>query len=356
MTSRERIEAAARGEIPDRTPVLGGWLAAPGLIQAVTGVTDDAYWENPRGTAIRAYEILQMDGLIGVFVSSTRGEFRCVDASSFKQESTRMSLDEALAAIDAMPEPERIEDEFDLDDAYARFRKMIVDDQAIMGDMVWMPAQWGISAKAAWYGEFGYENYFLILGMHERHARKLMEVGGAQGRCRARTVARAVQDGIYPHVMLMGEDICTQRGPMVSPAFLEKYFAPELERGLAPLLEVGCKPVWHCDGDVRPLLDMLLGCGVAGLQGFQPECGLSIDFVAQKRTRNGEPLVVMGPLSVTTELPVLSPAAIRERVRHAINVCRGNAGLILFTANTINPDVPLANLLAMYEEAREYRG
>jgi len=58
---------------------------------------------------------------------------------------------------------------------------------------------------------------------------------------------------------------------------------------------------------------------------------------------------VFGPLAVTTELPVCTPEEIRDRVRHAIDVCRGNADLVLFTSNTINPDVPLDNIRAMYD-------
>ena len=141
---------------------------------------------------------------------------------------------------------------------------------------------------------------------------------------------------------------------MVSPRFLERHFAPALRRGIEPLLEAGCKPVWHCDGDVRPLLDMLIDCGVQGLQGFQPECGMSIESVVRRRSRDGEPLLIFGPLAVTTELPVLSPEEVAARVRRAIEVCRGNAHLALFTANTVNPDVPLANIHAMYAAALGY--
>ena len=40
---------------------------------------------------------------------------------------------------------------------------------------------------------------------------------------------------------------------------------------------------------------------------------------------------------------------ITAKVHHAIDVCRGNASLVLFTANTINSDVPLENIKAMYQ-------
>ena len=217
------------------------------------------------------------------------------------------------------------------------------------GDMVWMPAPWSAGANITWYSQFGYENFFLIIGLYPDRARKLLEVGGAQGRCQSRLVARAVQEGLYPHAVLFGQDICTQRGPMISVDFMEQHYAPQLRYGLEPLLEVGCRPVWHCDGDVRLLLDMLIDSGVQGLQGFQPECGMLLEEIVQRRTRDGEPLVIFGPLAVTTELPVCTPEEIQSKVRHAVEVCKGNASLVLFTSNTINPDVPLANIRAMYE-------
>ena len=163
---------------------------------------------------------------------------------------------------------------------------------ALVEPMVWMPAQWSAGARVTWYGSFGYENFFLIVGAYEKQAHKLMEVGGAQGRCRGRLIARAVREGLYPRACLFGEDICTQRGPMISPEFIEKYYIPQLRHGLAPLLEAGCRPVWHCDGDVRSLLGMLIDAGVQGFQGFQPECKMLLEDIVKLRTRDGEKLLI----------------------------------------------------------------
>jgi len=54
-------------------------------------------------------------------------------------------------------------------------------------------------------------------------------------------------------------------------------------------------------------------------------------------------------LSVVAELPALSPQEITERVQEAIELAKGNGSLLLFTVNTISPDVPLENIKAMYE-------
>ncbi|MGQ9683781.1 MAG: hypothetical protein ACUVX9_14695 [Anaerolineae bacterium] len=348
---RERLETVFQGRIPDRTPALGGWIACPEHICALAGATMAEYWADPEGISIRAYRVLHVDGLIGIFVPKSDADFRCVDVNSYLHADKGLSLQETLEYVEGLPSAEATEAGFDLDFEYASFRQELLAMQARCGDIAWMPAQWSAGAKITWFGDLGYEAFFCIVGGYPEHARKLMEVGGAQGYCRSRLIARAVTEGLYPHAVLLGEDICTQRGPMVSPAFMERYYAPQLRRGLQPLLEVGCKPVWHCDGDVRHLLDMLLDCGVQGLQGFQPECGLAIERVVRYRTREGRPLLIFGPLAVTTELPRITPEQVRARVRHAIEVCRGNADLVLFTANTINPDVPLENIVAMYDEA-----
>ena len=346
------MQAAFALENPDRTPVLGGWLACPEYIMETAHATIDEYWADPVGVSINAYQCLGMDGLADVFVPRNRDDFRCVDRTSYSMAATEMSLDQAVADIDSMPTPEKIEDQFHFDAAYEEFRRSLLDMQERCGEMLWMPAQWNAGAKVSWYAKFGYQNFFSIVGLYPDRARKLMEVGGAQGRCQSRLIARAVEEGIFPKAVLLGEDICTQRGPMISPDFLERYYAPQLRYGLEPLLAVGCRPVWHCDGDVRPLLDFLIDSGVQGLQGFQPECGMILEELVERRTRAGEKLLIFGPLAVTTELPVLTPQEIMAEVHDAIKVCKGKASLVLFTSSTINPDVPLENVKAMYGAAR----
>jgi len=353
LSPRERLEMLFARQEPDRTPILGGWIACPEHICTLADATLREYWDDPEGVSIRAYRELQHDGLISIFVPKHESDFRCVDADSYLHARHQMSLKEALADIEAMPPADEIEATFDLDLEYAAFRQELLRAQARCGEMVWMPAHWSAGARVTWYGDYGYENFFLIVGGYPEHARKLMAVGGARGYNVGRMVARAVEEGIYPHAILFGEDICTQRGPMVSPRFLAEHYAPQLAHGLEPLLEVGCNPIWHSDGDVRLIVDMLIACGVQGFQGFQPECGMTIEHITTKRTREGNPLILFGPLAVTTELPVYSPVKVRARVREAIDACKGVAHLALFTSNTINPDVPLDNIRAMYDEVLE---
>jgi hypothetical protein len=349
MNQWERLENTFAGRAVDRTAVLGGWIACPDHICAITGKDLEAYWAHPVDVSVEAYHKLGMDGLIDILVPRNRSDFRIVDANSYRHADNGMLLEDVLEWIEKAPTAAEIEAAFDFETEYAAYKNYLARGQALCGGMVYMPASWGSAARLQWYDDFGYENFFIVVGAYPDHARKIIEMGGAQGYNKCRLIARAVTEGLYPHALLLGEDICSQQAPMVSPEFLETYYAPQLKRGLTPLLEAGCHPVWHSDGNVRPIVDMLIACGIQGFQGFQPECGVTLDYILEHRTRDGDPLIIFGPLAVTTELPVLSPSAVSARVKEVIRRCKGNARLVLFTSNTINPDIPLENIYAMYD-------
>ena len=354
MEKKERLEAVFAGRRPDRPPVLGGWIAHPAALLQITGLGEDDYNNNPRQVALEAYKKLEMDGLIGIFTTRSVDVYRCVDANSYNRSDSGVPFEEAVRKVEEMPDAEQYEKNFDFEAHYEGYRRDLIQTQKECGDMLYMPACWGAGARASWYGEFGYENFFLLVGLRPDLGAKLMRVGGAHGRCLSKAVARAVKEGLFPKALLLGEDICTQRGPMISVDFLREHYAPALAYGLEPLLQVGCRPVWHSDGDVRPLIPMLLECGIEGFQGFQPECGMRIEELVKLRTKKGEKLLFFGPFAVTTELPVLGPGELRKMVRRIADLCRDEADLVFFTSNTINPDVPAENLVALYDEIGKY--
>ena len=355
MEKRERLDAVFAGKYPDRPPVLGGWIASPGLLLKITGLTAEDYNKNPVNVAIEAYKKLEMDGLINIFTTGSVDVYRCVDNNTYLKADTGVSFDETVRKVEEMPGAEEYERDFDFETQYSGYKNNLIKMQESCGDMVYMPAAWGAGAKASWYGDFGYENFFLLVGLRPDLAAKLFKLGGAYGRAQCRMVASAVNEGLFPKALMLGEDICTQRGPMISVDFMREHYAPALAYGLEPLLDAGCRPVWHSDGDVRPLIPMLLESGIEGFQGFQPECGMRIEELIKLRTRKGEKLLIFGPFAVTTELPVLTPEELRERVRYVAEICKDEADLVFFTSNTINPDVPYENLMAVYDEIKKYR-
>jgi hypothetical protein len=349
MNKKERLNKAFQLQLPDRPPILGGWLAAPEHIQALTGCTEDEYWSDPFKWGIEAERVLGSDGVIGIFVPVARGAYRCVDEHVLAERQA-YTMRDVLNEIDALLEPEEIRDIFDEKRAYAQFAAELRDAQARCGDLLWCPADWDLIPRALWYHDYGYENALTLPLLHPIEHSKLMRVGAERGRQRAILRARAIREGIHPRAILTGEDLCSQRGPMISPQSLRYEYWPLVEYAIEPLLEVGAVLVWHCDGHVQPILPDVLACGFGGLQGFQRECGMELEWIVDLRTRSGKPLLIFGPLSVTTTLPHGTPEEVRAEVRRAIQLCRDKASLVFFTSNTMNPDVPLGNIRAYWGE------
>lgn len=351
MQRLERLETTFRRELPDRPPILGGWLAAPEHIQAITGCSDEEYWQQPFEWGVAAEQTLGSDGAITIIEPLQRGDFRIVDGQVL-QDRAAYTVESLLAEIDALPAPDKQRDDFDADAAFAAFSADFKQKQAACGDVVWMPADWYLIPKALWYNEYGYETAMVTLAQHPDAYRKLIRFSAERGRQRAIIRARAIQEGWCPSAIFTGEDLCDQRGPMVSPKFLRREYFPLIEYALEPLLDIDAKIIWHCDGNYLPILDDVLACGVAGLQGFQRECGMLLEDLVQRRTRTGTPLIIMGAMSVTTTLPFGSTDDVRAAVRQTMDLCRDQASLICFTSNTINPDVPLENIRAFWDEVQ----
>lgn len=352
MNNRERIDETIRFGRPDRAPILGGWLAAPGHIQTLAGCTEDEYYTSPYRWEIAAEHALGSDGLIDIYQPISREEYRIVDHAVLDRRAA-YTMESLLAELRAKPDVDELRAGFDLEREYADFAGRLRQVQADCGEMVWMPAFWDMLPISLWYHTYGYETVFEAIALHPAEYRKLIRTSAETGRQKAELVARAYQEGLHPGAVLTGEDICSQRGPMVSPVYLRREYWPLVEYAWEPLKAAGVKVVWHCDGDVRPILPDILAAGADGLQGFQRACGMELEWIVDLRTRRGDPLLIFGPMDVVTTFRESTPAQIRAEVRKALDLCRGKAGLFFFTGNTITPDMPLANVRAYCQAVQE---
>ena len=352
MDKKTRLTKAFNLELPDRPPIMGGWLAAPNHIISLTGCSEDEYWEDPFYWGVEAERVLGSDGVVGIVEPIARGEYRIVDGQVLAERHS-MTMDEVVADIESLPTREEQETNFDEEQAYTEFVTEFEDKQKKCDDILWCPSDWYIVPKAIAGWEYGYENALLLIGLYPDLARKFIDFGVGRGRIQATLRARAIREGLLPRAIFTGEDLCDQRGPMVDPEFLRKEYFPCLEYVLEPLVEVGAQLVWHCDGNYQALVDDVLACGVTGLQGFQRECSMDLEWIVNKRTRNGDPLLIFGPMSVTKTLPHGTSQDVQAEVEWAMNVCRGKASLVFFTSNTLTPDIPLENIQTLWQTVQD---
>ncbi len=354
MTHRERIDAATMRAPVDRVPALGGWITSAAHYQEILGIGEAEFWGDPESSAVEAYKCLGVDGLIDLFIPPTQDRFRGITIDTLhRRAATAPTIEHVRDYVDReVPSPEAVERDFDAAAVYQGYVADRSRKQELVGDMVWLPPFWDAPGSFMWYDLFGYESYLGAVAEYPDSVRKLWESSAAESRLINTQIAKAVTDSDFPRVMLVGQDICSTAGPMVSPAFLEKHYFPNAKEALRPLHDAGIKTIWHSDGNILPILDALLDLGIAGFQGFQEELGVHIADIAKRRSASGEPLLFFGSVSVTSTLPFGGTVSVESAVANSIESTRGR-GLFLFTSSSLGPEIPLENIRAMYEAPRD---
>ena len=357
MSAIERSLKALNFHKADRVPILGGWILHPQFFEKVTGANN--FWDNPRKIAIEGYRKLGTDAIVTLSLPYSPQEFRAFDIHGFLKNMRKYkSPEDVVEYVKNLPSPEALEKNFKFEEAYQSYIQYVKENQQDIGDMLWISAGWeGVAGfcRFMWYETFGYDNFFTALLLDKGWMKKLFEYSGEEGRLRNIAVAKAIEDEKFTPVILLGEDICDNRGPMVSPRLLDEIYFPNLRRSLQPLKDAGIKIVWHSDGNINPILDRLINyIEVDGFQGFQEELGVSFAEIAKKKTKSGKKLILFGSMSVSRTLPWGSVEDVKREVEYCIDSAARGGGFFLFQANTVGPEVPVENLLAMYEHARQY--
>jgi len=162
--------------------------------------------------------------------------------------------------------------------------------------------------------------------------------------------------GPYIDVMLFGDDLGGQNGPVMSPAMYRRYYKPwhtklwKRAKELAPHVNIHL----HSCGGIEPLLDDLID---AGLESSNPVQITSVGMDPKHlKDAYGERFTFWGGGCDTREmLPRGTPAEIERHVRDLLRIWRPGGGYVFQQVHNVLADVPPANILAMLKEAREFR-
>jgi uroporphyrinogen decarboxylase len=113
----------------------------------------------------------------------------------------------------------------------------------------------------------------------------------------------------------------------------------------------GMKVFLHCDGSSRKIIPDFIDLGIDILNPIQPQCaGMNPEEL--KRTF-GDRLCFHGAVDTQTTLPFGAREEVISEVRERIRVMGKGGGYILAPVHTVEADVPMENLLAVYETVRE---
>ncbi len=204
------------------------------------------------------------------------------------------------------------------------------------------------------FGQFLYrnDNFFMVMAGEPERAHRFLDKLLEMHLRNLEAFLSAV--GEHIDVILFGDDLGMQSGPQVSPAMYREFFKPReqamwrLVKQRAPHLKI----MLHCCGGVRELLPDLIDAGLEAINPVQITCrgmepaGLKRDF--------GSRLTFWGGGCDTRDVLIKgTPAQVREHVHQQVKIMRPGGGFVFQQVHNIMADVPPANVVAMYEAARE---
>lgn len=149
-----------------------------------------------------------------------------------------------------------------------------------------------------------------------------------------------------------GEDLGTQRGPIISLRSFDRLFAPHFSAYFDMVHRYGARVLMHSCGSVRAFVPRLIEIGLDVLDVVQVAAegmaldGLKCDF--------GRDIVFSGTMCVQTILPFGSVADVERETRWRMELF-ADGGLILGPTHAIQVFTPLDNILAMYRSAGSLR-
>lgn len=152
-------------------------------------------------------------------------------------------------------------------------------------------------------------------------------------------------------VVVLSDDYAHKTGPLMSPAQFREFVLPLLAEAVRSVRASGARCVKHTDGDVRLLLDDIVGTGVDAVGPLEPAAGMDLGGV---RRRYGTRVAVVGNLDVDL-LCRGSVEEVRRQTRTLI-ASVGDGGHVMSSGNTITSAVRPQNFVAMVTTAREHGG
>jgi len=206
-------------------------------------------------------------------------------------------------------------------------------------------------------GTFMYRNdeFFMLLAGDPDAARDFLEHTTQTHLRNLEAYLGAVGDQL--DLIVFGDDLGSQAGPLISPAMYREFFQPRHARLFrrAKELAPGVRVMLHCCGGVRELLPGLIAAGLDAINPVQITCA-GMDAAGLKRDFGRDLTFWGGGCDTRAILPHGTPGDVREHVLRQLDIWAPGGGFVFQQVHNIMADVPPANIVAMFDAVREFNG
>ena len=342
MTRRERILTALRGGRPDRPPIAfdsHGQALAGALAHYGARDKNDLY----RVAGIDGFSVWEWNAVMGRYAGPAKVAADGTPLDFWGNSYTHgygLADCDTVEALGAHAWP-RVED-FDFSRVHEQALAIRAQDMVVSAGHIGLGYQMHNMLRGNEKALFDLTDEAYMTAYVERLAaftcgyiRALLEAGRG-----AVEVVRA------------DDDVGTMDRLMVSPAMWRRYYKPAWRRAFAIVHEYGATVWFHSCGHVEPLLDDLLEIGVDCWNPF-PEYVKGNDHRRLAAWRRGR-LARDGGVNHLV-LVKGTPDEVAAETRRVLGLFAPDGGLLIGPSQVFTEDMPTANIVALFETARQYR-
>jgi uroporphyrinogen decarboxylase len=192
----------------------------------------------------------------------------------------------------------------------------------------------------------GYENLLMAIAAEPELVTALVDLSVEVNLEMAKEV---VSRGVK--IVYTGDDYAGNLGPLMSPRHFRKLFYPGLCRVMGGYKELGLYVIKHTDGNLWPIIDMIVDSGIDCLDPIDPQAGMDL---ARVKAQYGQRIALKGNVDCAELMTFGTPDQVVEATRKALRQGAPGGGFILSSSNSIHSAVKPENYQALLLTLHEY--
>lgn len=379
MTSRQRVRMALNHEVPDRVPIdLGGFQT--GIHQKAyrevldhLGIEDEVAIMDPVQQLARPCEAVLQRFHVDTRYLVAHGPDSFTGGIETNTRAGRLwhDLKDEFGVVWSMPDDQQlymdishhplanatIEDladyPFPKGDDPTRFTGLRDEAQRLRDETPYAISTGigGVVYEICWYMR-GLEHWFMDTIENPAFCEALLD--RTLGFWMGYYTQFMAEIGDLIDVVMIGDDIGGQSGPLFSPDFYRSIVKPRQKRLVQHIKSLTDAKIWyHTCGSVVPLIPDLIDNGIDILNPVQISAA-NMDPASLKETF-GQSLVFWGG-GVDTQhvLSFGTPEEVRQDVRKNVDALKRDGGYVFNSVHNIQAGVPAENIVAMFDAAYDF--
>ncbi|MHA1947960.1 MAG: uroporphyrinogen decarboxylase family protein [Candidatus Hodarchaeales archaeon] len=325
MNSKERVLLTLKHQEPDCVPLFEAWIEKEIM---------DQFNGDPYSTRIQ----LGMDCLpLGTHPLNTKAYKNGIDewGRIFQNGQYSGGLVRNYRDLEQYTPPLSHAADWFPDQDVNKVRSNYHEDYALF--FAWHDCSLGLS-----YLSMGMENFFLACYSDLDFVKTVIE------RSTLWTLA-LIEEAVNNDVdfIVLGDDAADNSRPMISPKMFKELIVPEYK-----MISKRCPVpiIWHSDGNIEPLLPMIIEAGFSGVHSLESKAGINLYKIKQLYGTN---LVLAGNVDTTHVLCQDNLALVREEVERTISQGAPGGGFLFSSSNSLYPGHNIHAITEMYRHARK---